>query len=108
MGGTNETLIDSLRFHVDNHIVGKKSLPSTVHAHDDSKKLKFELNLVDFKRQVEDALKELDKCDGMVKISGVSDDLCIVSDGKKMNLFLASPISNTTTKSELEKFLQSI
>jgi hypothetical protein len=93
MSGTNETLIGGLRFHVSG---------TTVHVHDDNRKLKFEGNAIGFKQQVEIALKELEKTEGIIKISGTKDDLCIVSDGKKISLFLSS---NQDVKSDLNSFL---
>lgn len=99
MGGTNETLIDGLRFHVNG---------TAVHIHDDNKKLKFESTTTDFSKQVTEVLKELESADGIVKISGLKDDLCIVSDNKKVSLFLTPAIPAKSVRPELDKFLQSI
>jgi hypothetical protein len=95
MGGTSEKTINGLRMHINN---------SNVHVHDDSKSLKFECSTSSFKSQVEDAIKELSSDDGIIKITGTKDDLCIVKDGNTLSMFIAQKSSNI--KTELQTFLK--
>jgi len=94
MGGTNETIIDGLRLHIENNCV---------HIHDDSKKLKFEMHKSDFKTEIEDAIRSLDVTDGVVKLTGVKDDLCIVVDGSSLSMYLTS---KKDVKNELQSFIK--
>jgi len=99
MGGTNETVIKSLRMHV-NDTEGK------VHVHDDGKGLKFTASTRDFKSEMSKALKSLDKTDGIVSISGdTSVRLLVLHDGKSFHTFLADDTSN---KKDLETFIKDI
>jgi hypothetical protein len=95
MGGTSEKTINGLRMHINN---------SNVHIHDDSKNLKFECSTGDFKTQVEDAILQLSKDDGIIKITGTKDDLCIIKDGNSLSMFISEKTANV--KSELQTFLK--
>jgi hypothetical protein len=98
MGGTSETTIGKLRYHVNN---------GNVHVHDDSKSLKFECKSESFKSQVNDALKLL-KEDGVVKINGLNNDIILIKDGTKFDICLSSATDIKSVKSELESFLKQI
>lgn len=82
MGGLNETTINGLRLHTNN---------GEVHIHDDKRQLKFSASLDNFKEDVEDALKNLEKSEGSIKITGnTSNDLYLIKEGKKLNVFLVN------------------
>lgn len=95
MGGMNETTIHGLRLHIENNMV---------HVHDDSKSLKFEMHKSDFKTEIEDAIRSLDVTDGLVKLPGTKDDLCIVSDGCCLSMYL---VSKKNIKNDLQNFIKS-
>jgi hypothetical protein len=95
MGGSNEKTISGLRLHIDVNMV---------HIHDDSKNLKFEMHKSDFKTEIEDAIKDLEVSDGVVKLAGTTGaDLCLVMDGSSLAMYLAS---TKDVKSELQSFIK--
>jgi hypothetical protein len=96
MGGSNETIVNGLRMHISaNH----------VHIHDDHNNLKFESEATYFKSEVKKALEELKDNDGIIKITGEKsrDDLCIVSDGGILSMFLTC---QNSIESDLKTFLK--
>lgn len=96
MGGSNETTVGGLRCHINN---------GEVHIHDDTKSLKFKADSVSFKTDVEDALTQLSKTDGIVKIDGTSkESLCLVQDGKNFFMFVTT---DKGMKTDLKAFLKS-
>ena len=96
MGGQNETKLNGLRMHINNN---------EVHIHDDNKGMKFYMSCPDFKTEAEESLKELEKAEGIVKISGDRcDDLYLMKTGNKTKMFLMD--KNSSIKKELKSFLR--
>ena len=99
MGGSNETIINGLRFHVSN---------GCVHIHDDSKKLKFEMNTRDFKNEIKDAYKQLENEDGLIEISSSiysNDSFFVMKNAGEYSIFLTK---FDTSKTTLDNFLKGI
>jgi hypothetical protein len=95
MGGQNEVTISGLRMHVSN---------CKVHIHDDSKKLKYERTNGNFKAEVENAIKQLENQNGIVKIDGDTNrSLCLIKDDKFFNMFLEE---NINVKKDLLNFIK--
>jgi hypothetical protein len=95
MGGTNETKIDGLRFHINR---------GEVHIHDDSASRKFTCKAASFRTSLQDAFDALKKQDGLVKVEGKDDtDLCLVRDGSDFSLFLTS---GGSIKRKLQDFIR--
>lgn len=96
MGGYNETRISGLRLHVSE---------GNVHIHDDSKSLKFIEKKDLFKKELNTALKDLEKSKngGMVKVEGATGALYLSKENKIYSIFLAG---NTSIKTQLETFLK--
>lgn len=96
MGGLNETMIEGLRLHINN---------SDVHIHDDTKSLKFIAKKDIFKKDVEAAIKDLNKTknDGLVKIEGSSGKVYILKENQRFSLFMAT---STSIRTQLEKFIK--
>ena len=93
MGGSNETIIECLRFHVSN---------GDVHIHDDNKNLKLQMPVSKFKEEINDAIKILNK-GGVLEIA--SDNQCSLY-LMKDNTYHIFLVSNLEAKKELEKFLK--
>lgn len=96
MGGSNETRIEGLRLHVSE---------GNVHVHDDAKSLKFIEKKDMFKKEVNAALKDLEKSKngGMVKIEGAIGALYISKENKNYSMFL---VGSTSIKTQLTAFLK--
>jgi len=78
-----------------------------VHVHDDNAGIKFESIKNDFKKDTEDALKRLDKKDGIIKINGKKKiNLYLCREGKNFNAFVIK--EGKSDKKEIEKFLRSL
>ncbi len=90
MGGTNEDTISGLRIHVNN---------GDIHFHDDSRSIKFELDLEDLKKEVEESFNALKKKEGMVEIQGnTKTSLCLIKKQGKFNIFLLDNSSSIKQK----------
>ncbi len=96
MGGTNEQKISGLRVHVNN---------DNIHVHDDSRGLKYEGSKKQFKEDLKNAFDSLKRAEGIVKISGKREDLCIMKQGKVYSMFLADKRS---IKTSMDTFLRTI
>lgn len=96
MGGQFETKLNGLRMHVNNN---------EVHIHDDNKGMKFYMPSSDFKAEINESLKEFEKAEGTVKISGERcDDLYLMKTGNKIKMFLMD--KNSSIKKDLKSFLR--
>jgi len=82
MGGINEKTIAGLRTHENS---------GEVHIHDDARSLKFKMASDTFKTEIEEALKDFEKNDGILEIPGdASASLCLVKKAKNFTMFLLS------------------
>ena len=82
MTDKNSTTVEELRFQDYSN--------GEVHVHDDSHSLKFVGTKKDFKKKVEDALQQLKKSDGIIKIEGKSKEvLYLCKDEKSFHVFVA-------------------
>ena len=94
MGGRNETRVDGLRCHESDGMV---------HVHDDSKSMKFQQKIDEFKESIKEAFDQLDKKEGIYKIIGkTSTQLCICRDGKTYEAFL---LGGKSAKKDLKSFV---
>ena len=97
------TMIAGLRFQ---YYPATKGGIEEVHVHDDDKKLKFRAVAKDFKKDLQNALKEFKKDDGAIAIGGLSsDDLYLVKEGKILRTFVGS--KSDVTK-DLENFINTL
>jgi hypothetical protein len=97
MGGSNETKICGLRFHI-NDTEGK------VHVHDDSSSTKFTMNAGTFKEEIRSAFKDLGKTPGIATIQGDNRAvLYLMNDSGTFKVFLSD---GKNSKSDLENFLK--
>jgi hypothetical protein len=98
MGGTNEMIISGLRFHVNNQCV---------HIHDDKSSTKFESTQNIFKKDLQNAFKDLaHEGDGVVMLNGNTDvNLCVGKRDKKYFIFLEG---GQCIKDSLEKFAKTL
>lgn len=97
MGGTCESIIGGIRFHVQG---------LNVHAHDDQHRLKFSCERKKFKKEVASAFKSLEGQDAVIQIESTeagNTGLCIAREGGKYFTFLRNPNS---VKSDLQNFLK--
>lgn len=95
MGGSNETKISGLRFHVSG---------GDVHAHNDAGSMKFRRSSSEFKSDLKGALDALKKQDGVIKIEGDDNtDLCVVNDSGDISLFLTG---GSSVKRQLQDFMR--
>ena len=93
MGGSNESKIDGLRFHLNN---------GEVHVHDDNNKLKFVSALNNFKDEVKTAFEELTNIDGTYEIKGKTKVSLYIFKNKKMtHIFVAN---GKSVRKEIEIF----
>lgn len=102
MGGTNERTVVGHRMHVSG---------TEVHIHDDSKYLKFRMPSKDFKKAVEDTMKDLTTSPGIIQIVGASGSatLCLgSSDAKNKDLFMFLMGSNQSVNRELTDFVKNL
>ena len=82
MGGTNEKTIAGLRTHENS---------GEVHIHDDTRSLKFKMASDKFKSEMEEALKDFEKNDGILEVPGdTAVSLCLVKKAKNFTMFLLS------------------
>lgn len=97
MGGSYEEKLNGLRIHENG---------GAVHLHDDTKNLKFSKDSDLFKEEVEGALKQLNKTDGIVEIDGNGrDNLCIMKSGRVLSLFIKD---SSSIKTKLQSFLRKL
>ena len=94
MGGMNEEKISGLRLHMNN---------GNIHIHDDLKNLKFEMQLSEFKNEIDDAFEELKKSDGIYKIDGKKDSLCLMKSNNMISMFVKD---KSGIKQKLQSFLR--
>jgi hypothetical protein len=95
MGGTNEDTISGLRIHESD---------GDIHIHDDSKDLKFKLDLEDFKKEVNASFEALKKKDGLCEIFGNnSDTLCFIRRKGKFSMFI---LDNNSIKQKILNYLK--
>lgn len=96
MGGKNETTIGGLRLHES---------AGEVHVHDDGKSVKFIMDALTFKEEIQDALAELQKHEGIIKVNGDNSvPLYIMKDDKLYNVF----VGGSGVKGELQKFFRGL
>ena len=95
MGGSNEETISGLRIHEKD---------GDIHLHDDSKSLKFEMNLKDFKKEVDASFEALKKKDGLCEIPGDSSNtLCFIRRKGKFSMFI---LDNNSIKQKVLNYLK--
>lgn len=101
MGGTNETTIRNLRFHVNN---------GEIHVHDDNRSIKFVKDAAAFKKEVQDAIDNLEGTEGITAIDGMGiPDLCIGKHDGKLFMFIhGDGLREDVLQSDLKSFLRSI
>lgn len=74
-----------------------------IHVHDDSRKLKFTQDKASFKKDLEEALKDLEVTDGVVLITGTSgQNLCI---GARNGKTFAVLVDDTDLRADLKSFI---
>lgn len=96
MGGINETKIGGLRLHEN---------AGEVHVHDDDKSVKFVMDALNFKKEIQDALDLLLRGDGVFKINGKNNvPLYIIRDGSSYDI----SVGGTGVKGKLQRFIRSI
>jgi len=96
MGGTNETIAQGLRCHVNN---------GEVHIHDDKKALKFCCSEKTFKIEIENALQSLGDNEGVTTIQGVGLDLGIMRLGDRYSWFI---LDGMNALSQIKDFVNKI
>ena len=97
MGGSNSSTISGLRFHVNDAL-------GNVHVHDDSRKIKFDLDKTQFRKEIESALRTLKEGSGTVAIKGHTGvTLYIINDEGSYSTVLSD---GSGTKNKLEEFLR--
>lgn len=95
MGGTSEDTISGLRIHVSG---------SDIHIHDDSKSLKFEMDLDIFKKEVDASFEALKKYDGLCEIPrDNSDTLCFIRRKGKFSMFI---LDSNSIKQKILSYLK--
>jgi len=98
MGNKDQDTIGRLRFQSYQN--------GNIHVHDDAAGTKFIGNQRDFKSSIEDAFKDLEISEGVVKVEADSgDDLYIIKDGKNYGAFVAGKKS---IKTELKSFVDKL
>ncbi len=96
MGGNNETKICGLRFHESG---------GNVHIHDDDKNLKFETSTEGFIEDIDSAFESLNEKEGIVRITGMKNDLYVMKQGRNISVFL---MDNSSIKRKLQDFIKGI
>lgn len=94
----NSRTIKGLRF--------QKYDTGQVHIHDDANGIKFEADAKEFKKDVQESLKELKKTDGVSIIEGGTNvKLYLLKDGKNLCAFVAN---DKSTEKEIETFIRTL